>query len=247
VWLLRPDDNKSRVPYEFIGRARVFRDHALAVNKPTLDAIERIYGILAARARRSPIPRKDLLQEAATAWRREIPEFGMLNREIELKRNTLRLVELRVGGGHVHYPHWGVEVEKGIGILRIELRCARHLCEMKSDIFCLVGLHALARWMQRRGDQSEGALLGDLAALADQRERLLEHGDNLDDQSFACHVSGGAWVGQVVRLWSERTKSNERVLSVRSFLSDAQISPPLERDPAKGKEPETLPQWSEDA
>jgi len=242
VRILRPDDNKSRVPYEFIGRARVFRDRALAVNKPTLDAIERIYGQLAARARRSPIPRKDLLQEAATAWRREIPNFGMLNREIELKRNSLRLVELRVSGGYVHYPHWGEEVEKGIGILRIELRCARRLCEMKSDIIGLVGLHALARWMQRRGDQSEGALLGDLAALADQRERLLKHGDNRDDQSFACHVSGGAWVGQVVRLWSERTKANERLLSVRSFLNNAQISPPPERDPAKGKEPESLPE-----
>ena len=150
---------------------RVFRDRALAVNKPTLDAIERIYGILAARARRSPIPRKELLQEAATAWRREIPEFGMLERKIELKRNTLKLVELRVGGGLVHYPGW-LEAEKGIGILLIELCCARRQCEMKSEIICLAGLHALARWMQRSVDQSESALLSNLAALACQRNGL---------------------------------------------------------------------------
>ena len=191
VRILRPDDNTARVPYEFVGRARVFRDRALIANKPTLDAIERIYGILAARARQSPIPRKELLQEAATAWRREIPGFGMLERKIELKRTSLRLVELRVGGGFVHYPEW-LEAEKGIGIVLIELCCARRQCEMKSEIICLAGLHALARWMQRSVDQSEGALLSDLAALAYQRERLLKYGDDLDDQSFACHVSGGA-------------------------------------------------------
>jgi len=171
VRILRPDDNKSRVPYEFVGRARVFRDRALAVNKPTLDAVEGIYSILAARARRSPIPRKELLQEAATAWRREIPEFGMLERKIELKRNTLRLVELRVGGGLVHYPGWA-EAEQGVGIVLIELRCARRQCEMKSEIICLAGLHALARWMQRSVDQSESALLSNLAALACQRNGL---------------------------------------------------------------------------
>lgn len=209
---------RSRVPYEFVGRARVFRDRVLATNEPTLDAIKRIYGILAVRARRSPIPRKELLREATTAWKRNIPDFGRLDRQIDTKRNSLKLVEIRLGGGHVQYPGW-LGAEKGIGIVVIDLRCEPGRCELKSKIICLVGLHALGRWMQRSRDQTETNLLSDLAALAQQRDQLLECGDRLDDQSFVCHVSGGAWVGQVVRLRSERTGAESRVLSVRSFLN----------------------------
>lgn len=211
------------VPREFIGRARVFRDLALAANEPALDAIKRIYEPLALRARRSPIPRRELLQAAARAWRQEIPAFGMLDRTIDLKRDRLRLVELRIGGGFVRYPGW-TESEKGIGIVLINLRCAPGQCEMKSEIICLAGLHALARWMERRVGQSEGVLLSDLMALAVERNQLLKHGDCLDDQSFTCPVPGGAWVGQAVRLQSERTQAYSRVLSVRSFLSPTSTS-----------------------
>jgi hypothetical protein len=227
--MVRADHTRSRVPFEFVGRARVFCDRALSTNEPTLEAIKRIYGILAARARRSPIPRKELLVEAATAWRREIPDFGKLDRQIEIKRNSLRLVEVRIGGGAVRYPGW-VRAEKGIGILLIQLRCAPGQCEMKSEIIGLVGLHALGRWMQRSVDETENALLRDLSALASQREQLLKHGDRLDDQSFVCYASGGAWVGQVVRMRSERTNTDTRVLGVRSFLNVPHGALPLAED-----------------
>ena len=206
------------MPYEFVGRARLFRDHVLATNEPTLDAIKHIYAALAVRARRSPNPRKELLQEATTAWKRNIPDFGRLNRQIYTKGNRLNLVEIRLGGGHLQYPGW-LEAEKGIGIVIINLRCEPGRCELKSQIFCLVGLHALGRWMQRSRDQTEANLLNDLAALAQQRDQLLECGDRLDDQSFVSRVPGGNWVGQVVRLRSERTGTKSRVLSVRSFLN----------------------------
>jgi hypothetical protein len=101
---------------------------------------------------------------------------------------------------------------------------------MKSEIIGLVGLHALGRWMQRSVDETENALLRDLSALASQREQLLKHGDRLDDQSFVCYASGGAWVGQVVRMRSERTNTDTRVLSVRSFLNVPHGALPLAED-----------------
>jgi hypothetical protein len=118
----------------------------------------------------------------------------------------------------VLYPGW-LEAEQGIGIVVIELRFELGRCELKSQIICLVGLHALGRWMQRSRDQTETNLRSDLAALAQQRDQFLKCGDRLDDQSFVCHVAGGAWVGQVARLRSERTGAESRVLSVRSFLN----------------------------
>ena len=223
---MQSEHNRSRVPFEFVGRARVFRDRVLATNEPTLEAIKRIYQTLAVRARRSPLPRKELLRAATAAWKRDIPDFGRLDRQIDEKRNTSKLVEIRLGGGYVHYPGW-LEAEKGIGIVVINLQCEPGRCELKSQIICLIGLHALGRWMQRTHDQNEINLLRDLAALAHESDQLLKCGDRLDDQSFVCQVLRGAWVGQVVRLRSERTGAESRVLSVRSFLNMARAS---ERD-----------------
>ena len=108
--------------------------------------------------------------------------------------------------------------EPGLAICLVELRVAENICRTTQDLVVLLSLHALGRWFQRSLDNSETALLTDLAALGSNYGAILADHERTRDTRFRVPAAGGAWVGEVNRRYSEATLKEERVAAVATFL-----------------------------
>ena len=114
--------------------------------------------------------------------------------------------EARLCAGRLQRRDWGEGVSKpGLTICLMELRVAENICRTMQDLVVLLSLHALGRWFQRSLDNSETALLADLAALGASYGAMLSEHERTLDPRFRVQVAGGAWVGEVNRRYSEAT------------------------------------------
>jgi hypothetical protein len=80
---------------------------------------------LTARARRSPIPRPEMLTDAARVWRERVPETGRLHLEIKAEWKRLRIGEVRITAADFRADTWDIGVvEPGIGLIGFVLDVA---------------------------------------------------------------------------------------------------------------------------
>jgi hypothetical protein len=150
----------------------------------------------------------------------EMPTTGRLGeRKIRKSRRDITISEARLCAGHFRRRAWDEGIIKpGMAIAFIELEVAEAVCSLTVDIVVLLSLHALARWFQRSLDNSQAALVTDLAALASAYGGILTDHERTLEPRFRVPVAGGAWVGEVSRRYSEATLKEERVASVATFL-----------------------------
>ena len=206
------------VPFEFLGLGRRFRERIAEADDRAVATMLSIFSPLAQRAKRSAVPRPELLQGAARQWRREMPPLGLLDSKIELSRRDLHIREVRVGGGTAQATWNEATDEPVISILLVELHVAQGVCQLVVDTTALLTLHALGRWYQRSLDNSDAALRLDLARLAAAYGTILESGTATARRKFHWPGASGHWVGSITRRLSEATGRQEQILNVRTFL-----------------------------
>lgn len=209
----------SRVPFEYLGRGRCFREKLAVADDRATGTMISIFTSLARRADRSPIPRCELLTGAERRWLREMPAFGLLDSKIIRSGRNLQIREVRSGVGTVPVGQEGEDREAVIAIVSVELLVAKGICQLATRTTALISLHALARWYQRSFDNGETTLWSDLRSLAAKTASILESRSTLNSQRFSCRVSSGEWVGSFSERPGEITGHPEQVLNVRTFIA----------------------------
>jgi hypothetical protein len=200
----------SRVPVEFIGRARDLR-RRLGDSALYRGAVDALVAPILARAKRHPVPRPETLVEAARAWRDRVPAAGRLTLDLRLARRSLTVHELRAVTGSLRMIDWGedADLEPGIATCTIDFLARSHLVKLDTQILAIASLHALARRLQRGRDTADAAVMEEMRALAAASSGPV-------DTEARVAGSGGEWVGD--RRAVRRHGEVVRILCVRTFL-----------------------------
>jgi hypothetical protein len=126
----------------------------------------------------------------------------------DINGGRLRVAEIRVRPSRMRFPDWGECNEPSITIVLRMVTTAPFVDQITTigDL----GLHSLARRIERARPNDDGAVLANLRALADGfRATIAQGGD------FAIPTkSGGKWIGEVTALKDAPT------LAVRTFVGD---------------------------
>ena len=197
----------SRVPFEFLGRARTLRAEIAAADTIALAAAERVAAPLCARLRRRPDrdQRPGMLIDAARGWRTTIPATGRLDLTIDLVGKRLRIDETRLGPARFRCDEWG---EVGLAISNWFLDVAPGHVRVDHLPLAYLSLHALARRIERGGP-----------AVADDLEQLGQFcaAPGEPGGMFQVPAAEGWWVGAAADV-DVGGGETVRMLVVRTFL-----------------------------
>jgi hypothetical protein len=197
----------SPVAFEFLGKARMFRDRVGAEDDAIGRAVMRIMAPLGRRRARSKTFRPADLIDAERQFQ-QLPSAGRLALQVDRDKHGLRIEELRVAAGRVRFCSWaGDAADQDIGIMRISLEAVLWgPAFVSGDLIASLSLHALGRRYQRGFNTSDAAILSELRAMA------LCHADIIQTLGdFAIAGDGGMWVGEV------GLRDSMPVMAIRSF------------------------------
>ena len=211
-----PRENLGRartlhVEREFLGRARLLRNALAADDKIALREMGRIAVPFSPLVRDGGTPRPEMLARAASAWEALIPVSGRLRLEIEVKKKSLNIRELRVLASTASFEEWpDGETELGLMLVATSLEVAPGRFRLDPMKLSAVSLHAVGRWFERTFRNGQAELMADLRtlALAADDARLATPGE------FEVAAGDGRWVGVVMEI-----QDGIRILGARSFLS----------------------------
>ena len=202
---------RPKVPAEYRGLARVFRDKVFAVDAKMNRALPPIIRPLLTRVRRHPRLRDEQIATAMKLYRRDVPAaFRIGTIEVHPDRARFSIAETRLTASWMNNTEWDSNAEEpGIAVARcvIELRDGR-----LSGVwipYALVSAHALGRWFERTGWRDHAALVHDLAVLA--------HSDDEGERVATPH--GGHWRGEMLMMQGT-DKQTARARSVRTWVGD---------------------------
>lgn len=158
----------SFVPHEFRGLARAFRSRVEAADLQRGVVLPRVLEPLQRRLFKSPIFRRETLIDAERDWAKLLPTFGRV--AVEHNFTDLRapqFAELRVIGSTHRLDEWEEgKREPGVAVAWVSIGVQNRSWSASTRIVAILALHALARRIQRGRDQSDEALMKDIAALA---------------------------------------------------------------------------------
>jgi hypothetical protein len=181
--------DRPKVPAEYRGLARQFRNEVRAEDEVFDRALGRVAAPLIARLRRHPRLRHELIAAATKTYTNAIPRtFRLREVEVEPDRDDFAIGEVRLTATQIHSTAWtNDDNEPGVGIAHIALamRPRKGLVRVWTPV-AIVSLHALSRWHERTGWRDHGALVRDLAVLAD----ATDDGDRVPTNG------GGYWRGR---------------------------------------------------
>jgi hypothetical protein len=189
-----------KVPPEFTGLARMFRDRIAAEDRPGGEGMGRLTAEVRARIRRgNPIPRADALAGLAHGWRNRLPPLSRLDLEIDLnpRRKTIAIRELRLTSSAYRDTGWDETAsEIGLIVALIELRIGPADYRFQWFTVAHLSLHAIARRLQRA-----------------------HHGlaDRAVGAEFGVAVPGGVWLGGVQRVKDHAGGGWDVALVARTF------------------------------
>ena len=197
----------ARVPYQYLGLARDIRRR---IDKDALawggkaDALLKPFKT---GVKRSKVDLVRLFHR----WKK-LPSAGRLGAlTIALEARGLELEEVRLYPGVITQSRWGEADEDTVDIRRVrfDLGLASYVGDVQTVVS--VGLHALARRIERGTTAGLAPILADLQTLAESYRRIIE-GPN----SFRIPVSsGGHWRGVIMRSPDGRPQ-----LTVRTFVGE---------------------------
>jgi hypothetical protein len=203
--------DRPKVPAEFRGAARLFRNEVKRVDEVMDPALAAIAKPLVARLRRHPRLRRELVAAAVHQYRRTIPaafRFGEI--EVTPDRDKFAIRETRLTATWINAVSWHPDaVEAGIAIASCKLTMRPkvglvHIWKPRA----IISLHAIARWFERSGSRDHERLLADLAVLT-------ALGDDCD------HVAtpGGFWRGEMETM-EGKDKLTTTARNVRTFVGE---------------------------
>ena len=197
----------SPVAFEFLGKARMFRDRVGAEDDAIGRAVMRIMAPLARRRARSKTFRPGDLIDAERQFR-QLPSAGRLSLKVERSKTGLKITELRCASGKIRFAEWqNGATDPDVGIMKIDLQAISWGAAFVSgDLVASLSLHALARRYQRGFRTDDETIMAELKALAMLHDDIIQ-----TPGEFSIGGNGGNWVGEV------GLRDGMRVLAVRSF------------------------------
>jgi hypothetical protein len=204
----------SRVPAEFQGKARVFRDRIVAADTVVVDVSKRIEKMVNDRYRlsRSLKLRPEMLIDIARDWKTRIPAFGRINLKTTPGKASLRIDETRVMQSVGGYESWNGETELGVVVERISLNIEGESTQLTRTPPAIVNLHTLARRFMRAFEVTHEDVLKDLGYLAKEappesvgiRFGVVAPEAHWKGQSAHCKMYGREFVVFLVRTFAWR-------------------------------------------
>jgi hypothetical protein len=160
--------DRTRVPPEYTGRARVFRDRVREADEVMDRVLASIAAPLNARLKRHPRLRHELIAAAVKLYYGLVPAVYRLGTvEVTPSRDDFAVREVRVTATWMHSPMWaGADpIEPGVALCNFAFAMrGRKMTETWTPI-ALISLHALSRWFERTRCVEHGMLLRDLTTL----------------------------------------------------------------------------------
>ncbi len=199
----------ARVGTEYVGRARVFRDTIVAVDKQVSAALAEITTPLRTRLRRFPSLRHEQVMGAERAWRRLIPvAFRIGAVRINRGRTEFEISETRVTASLLYDNQWAnADKEQGVMLSTVTLAVHDRALRQHWHPLAAISLHALARRIERGDSGSHNAILSDLAVLVDA-----------DCDADRIGTTDGFWLGGVVLANDRGPGRTVKLRSVRTWL-----------------------------
>jgi hypothetical protein len=201
---------RRKVPAEFRGAARVFRDEVKRIDKEMDRALATIAKPLVVRLRRHPRLRHELIAVAVHQYRRTVPvEFRFGEVEVTPDRDAFEIAEIRATATWINSVEWDSDaIEAGIAVARCTLTMRPtvglvHIWMPRA----VVSMHAIARWFERSGSRDHDRILADLAVLADSAG----DGDHVA-------TPGGFWRGEM-EVMEGTDKVTARARNVRTWVN----------------------------
>jgi hypothetical protein len=206
--------DQSKVPAEYRGLARLFRDEVKAVDVRLDRTLVTIAAPLNARLRRHPRLRHEQIAIAVKLYGRDVPAaFRLGEVEVHPDRDAFEITETRLTATWMNATAWRDDdaTEQGIAVARFALamRPRRGMAQVWTPV-ALISAHAIGRWFSRTGLRDHAALVRDLAVLA-------LAADDGDDR-VATPV-GGCWLGAVETMRGAG-KVTARARNVRTWVGD---------------------------
>jgi hypothetical protein len=204
---------RPKVPAEFRGLARLFRDEVKRVDVRMNEALAAIARPLVARLRRHPRLRHELIAAAVKIYHATTPaEFRLGEIEVNPDRDAFLIAETRATATWINIAAWNNDdaTEPGVAVARFALAMRPGRGMVQAWIpRGIVSLHALARRLERGADRSHDALLADLAVLT---------AAGADDDRMAT-PSGGFWLGPM-EVMGGTDKVTARARNVRTWVPE---------------------------
>jgi hypothetical protein len=194
----------DRIPSEFVGRARAFRNRIMASEESFVSVQDAIYSAFQRRLQRKPSFRQPECIDLLRHWQSSDKLFGQPpghTAKMDFSKKRVEIIDFRLLSITTRKAHWAGDArESGVDLTLIRLigehRGGYSHVERKLQSIASFSLHALARYYQRAFRPSDDALVmaiwgvitGALALITgDQSEFSLPVPDN-----------GGNWWGRMV-------------------------------------------------
>jgi hypothetical protein len=210
--LAPPGGPGSRVPAAWVGAARQLR-RELAVDYAAAELqIAELLRVIKPRViggkRFRPVPTHHVLRALERRWR-ELPALSRLSAASGFQDGKLRLGETRLAPSRMRFPAWGqAEPELAVAILMTAVFSQPPHFAYEQSLIADVGLHALARRIERGEGRDDDSVLADLAVLAHGHATAVAPGGE-----FQIPAGGGRWIG------STTVVRDTLVLAVRTFVA----------------------------
>jgi hypothetical protein len=196
------------LPAEFLGQAREFRSR---IERSYIAASALILPLLVTMKNRGRPPRREMICEFTLAFRKT-DGFHRLHSNIRKKPGGIMITELRAEPAHRKLEHWAL-AEPCIDVVATLYDHRVRRCKVEHRLVASIGLHALCRRFQRGFNNSDAAILNDLASLV-----LLTDSNRSTDETLSLDFGcpSGNWVGS----WMSDTCSQNIFACFRTFFSN---------------------------
>jgi hypothetical protein len=202
----------SRVPVEFLGLARQFRNVVAAEDRVVDAALDVISQPLRERLRRKPSLRRETPMGCLRQFAESVPvTFAVGRPKVAYSRSEFAISENRITTSWIHDDAWNNEVrEHGVSVCTLTFAVHRGKLVRRWTPLACISLHALGRRIERSAERDHIALTRDLA--------LLVETDEASEQVRT--AGGGCWVGAVIRATIDaEEKCLRRLRNVRTWLA----------------------------
>jgi len=197
----------GHVGAEFAGRARQLIREVEAAEPATDACLIRLIDRIGQRLAHKRTLRKDMLIGLVHDWRTapELQRFRVAFSQTKDEVFEDQLIGARMRpAANAAWNGW----EPRLLVERLSLRTGKKSTWMDQQITASISLHAIARWLSRNRDNSEAALLRDLALLSANQEIATP---------FAVTTPHGRWVGELIAVRDDTQTSP--IYSARTFLA----------------------------
>ena len=200
----------SRLPMEFLGEARVFRDAVCRADLRVNSAVPALAAPLRRRLTRKSTLRPDGMIDAARAWRDTVSDdFTLDVRTRAHRRDGLCIAELRLTGARWRSTQWiGADNAPGVSLVWLILAAEGGAFNFTVRPAANLLLHALGRRFQRGNGQTVPEIVRDLKPI----------GAVLETDAIEIAAPPGRWVGERLTVRDDVGGQNVPMLHVQTFL-----------------------------